>query len=416
MTLIKTSILSAIATIVKILAGFVSVKIVAIYIGPSGLALMGQMQNFIGMLSSVASGGINNGVIKYTAEHYDDEAVKQKIWNSALQISFVFLVPIGIVVVIFSDFISLKLLGTTKYSSIFVIFSTTVIFFVMNGLLTSILNGQKEIKILTLINIIGSLIGLVITVVLVTKYKIYGALLSGMITQSVVFFVTLVFVIKRSWFKISLFTKKFDKKYIKKLLSFSAMTLVSATMIPLSHIAIRNYIGNYIGWDEAGYWQAIWRISETYLMLITTTLSVYYLPKLSSIDDTKELRHEIFQGYKIILPITILMATIIYLLRDTIVMLLFTEEFSPMVELFLYQLLGDIVKIASWLFGFIMVAKAMTKLYILSEVFFIWSFVIIAIVLMNLYGLIGVTIAFLINYIMYAIFLYFALRGYLNDR
>jgi len=34
---------------------------VAVYVGPSGLALMGQMQNFIGMMSSVASGGVNSG-------------------------------------------------------------------------------------------------------------------------------------------------------------------------------------------------------------------------------------------------------------------------------------------------------------------------------------------------------------------
>ena len=85
-----------------------------------------------------------------------------------------------------------------------------------------------------------------------------------------------------------------------------------------------------------------------------------------------------------------------------------------MAELFLYQLLGDVIKIAAWLLGFIMVAKAMTKLSIFGEILFTLSFVGLVIFFVNLYGLIGVTIAFMVNYFMYLIFLYFSLKGYLS--
>ncbi|HQS78588.1 MAG TPA: oligosaccharide flippase family protein, partial [Sulfurovum sp.] len=166
MTLIKTSILSAIATIIRVIAGFVSVKIVAVYIGPSGLALVGQMQSFIGMMSSVASAGIGSGVVKYTAEHYEDESAKQKIWSSALKISLVLIVPMAVAIIFLAEFISLKLLHTREYSSVFIVFAVSLVFFVLNGLLSSILNGQKEIKRLTLLNIAGALFGLGVTIVL----------------------------------------------------------------------------------------------------------------------------------------------------------------------------------------------------------------------------------------------------------
>ena len=123
MTLIKTSVLSAISTIIKVIAGFVSIKIVAVYVGPSGLALMGQMQNFISMMSGIASAGVNSGVVKYTAEHYEDEEIKRKIWSSALKISLVLIVPMAIAIIFLADFISLKLLNTTQYSSIFIVFA-----------------------------------------------------------------------------------------------------------------------------------------------------------------------------------------------------------------------------------------------------------------------------------------------------
>ena len=414
MTLIKTSVLSAISTIIKVIAGFVSIKVVAVYVGPSGLALMGQMQNFISMMSSVASAGVNSGVVKYTAEHYEDEQIKQKIWSSALKISLVLIIPMAIGIIFLADFISMQLLNTAEYSSIFMVFAITVIFFVLNGLLTSILNGQKEIKKLTILNIVGSLFGLAVTILLVTQYELYGALIAGIVSQSIVFFITLAFVLKSSWFKLSMFLGSMDKEYRNKLLKYSLMTITYIITSSLSQIYIRHYLGANIGWDEAGYWQAIWRISETYLMLITTTLTIYYLPKLSSIQDKVELRKELLYGYKIIMPIVIVMALGIYIFRDFIISILFSEAFSPMAQLFFYQLIGDVIKIAAWLLGFIMVAKAMTRLSIFSEIFFACSFVGFVVLFVNIYGLIGVTIAFMVNYLIYMIFLYFSLRGYLS--
>jgi PST family polysaccharide transporter len=414
MTLIKTSILSAISTIIRIIVSFVSIKVVAVYIGPSGLALVGQMQNFIAMMSSIASAGVNSGVVKYTADHYEDEQAKQKIWSSALKISLVLVIPIAIAIIFLADFLSMKLLNTTEYGSIFILFAITVVFFVFNGLLTSILNGQKEIKKLTTLNIIGSLFGLVVTIGLVMNYQLYGALISGIISQSIVFFVTLAFVVKSSWFKLSMFLGSMDSEYKNKLLKYSAMAVVSSTMITLSQIYIRDYIGTKIGWDEAGYWQAIWRISETYLMLVTTILGVYYLPKFSNIQDKAELRAEIFYGYKIMMPIVMVMALAIYIFRDLIVSILFTKEFSPMLELFLYQLIGDVVKIASWFLSFVMAAKAMTKLFILSEVIFALSFLGLVMLFLNIYGLVGVTMAFMVNYIFYFFFSLLSLKKYLG--
>ena len=63
------------------------------------------------------------------------------------------------------------------------------------------------------------------------------------------------------------------------------MAITSALTVPVSHMIVRNYIGENLSWDDAGYWQGIWYISTMYLMVITTSLSVYYLPKLSEIQD-----------------------------------------------------------------------------------------------------------------------------------
>ena len=410
MTLVKTSILSGIATIIKMINGFVVIKIIAMYVGPSGLAFIGQFQNFISILMSFATGAINSGVVKYTAEHREDEAEKQRLWSTAIRISLGATFFTSLMLIIFHNYLSNLFFKTDEYGFIFLIFSVTLVLFVLNSLLLAILNGQKEIKKLITVGIISSFVGLILTGGLAYFFGLYGALVSYTTGQGLVFFVTLIFVFKSSWFKVKLFTAKLDKAYLKKLGKYTAMAITSALTVPLSQMIVRNYIGESLSWNDAGYWEGVWRISSTYLMVVTTTLSIYYLPRLSEIKDKIELRKEIFYGYKIIMPVVVVLALGIYFLRDIAILLLFTEEFMPMNDLFFYQLIGDVFKIASLLLGYVMVAKAMTKVFIVTEICFSLSFIILSVTLINYYGLIGVTMAFAVNYFIYLVFLNYIMR------
>jgi len=416
MTLIKTSVLSAISTLIKVVSGFIIVKVVSVYIGPSGLALVAQFQNFIGIASSIATGGIESGIVKYTAEFKEEIETKRKIWSNALKLTFILTFLVSFFTAIFSKYLSLRLLGTIEYSFVFIIFSITLIFFSLNSVLASILNGQGEIKRLTALNIIGSIIGLIVSVLLVIKFHLKGALLAGIFSQSIVFFITLSFVLKRSWFSIQMFSEKLDKDNIIKLLKFSAMMLVASISNMSALIFLRNYIGTNLGWDAAGYWQGVWRISETYLMLITATLSIYYLPKLSSIHNKTELRKEILHGYKVIMPIVITMAVAIYAFRDSIIKIIFTEEFAPMSELFLYQLIGDVFKIASWLLGFNLIAKAKSMIFIIKEISMVILFVFLSILLLSINGLIGITQAFMVLYIINLILIIYIFKIFIWNK
>ncbi len=410
MTLIKTSVLSAVATVIQVLSGFVATKIIAIYVGPSGLAFIGQFQNFIALVMALGSGSINTGVIKYTAEYRNDPEEKKKLWSTALRISFIGTFIGAVLLLIFYDRLSLLFFKDDSYGSLFIIFALTLGFYVLNSLLMAVLNGQKEIKKLITIKVTSSLTTLLLIAILTYWYGLYGTLLSLILTQSLIFVVTLVFVFKSHWFKRYMFTETIHIEYLKKLGKYTAMAIVASLSAPLSELIIRNYIGSSLSWNDAGYWQAIWKISSVYLMIITMTLSIYYLPKLSEIKKSTELRKEIFSGYKIIVPLTILLAAIVYISRDLIIILLFTEEFMPMRELFAYQLLGDVLKIISWLISFLMVAKAMTKVFIITEIIGFFSYIFLSFFFIDRFGLIGAPMAFAFNMFLYGILIFWIFK------
>jgi PST family polysaccharide transporter len=139
-------------------------------------------------------------------------------------------------------------------------------------------------------------------------------------------------------------------------------------------------------------------------MLVTTTLSVYYLPKLSELQDPADIKKEIWQGYKIILPVTATCGLIIYLLRDFIIRVLFTAEFVEMEVLFGWQMVGDALKIGSWIIAYLMVSKAKVKMFIITELLFSVLLYLLVSYFSHEYGLLGVSIAYALNYFLYWVF------------
>lgn len=398
MTLIKTSLLSLISTATKMLAGLVISKALAIYVGPSGLALVGQFQNFTQLLMTAAKGAIDTGVTKYTAEYGSDSERLAKLFSTAFRISLASSAVVGLVLVIASDRFSSYFLHTESYGYVVVVFGFTIGLFVLNNLLLCILNGLHEIRTYIVINVVQSLFNLVLTSVLIALFRLDGALIALVTNQSLILVIVLWKLRRHPLIRPANFLKGFDAGDARRLSRYALMTVVSAVVGPVSTMLVRGHITQTIGLTEAGYWQAAWYISSVYLTVVTTSLAVYYLPKLSATTENHEIRTELKGGYLTIMPIVALMALGIYASKALIVKLLFTAEFTPMLVLFKWMLIGDVVKLASWLFSYLMLAKAMTKAFVSTEIIFSSSFVLLTMALTPHYGLEGVMIAHALNY------------------
>ena len=79
--------LTSVATLVKMATGLVSVKVVAGIIGPAGVALVGQLNNFSTIVMQLACGGINSGVTKYVSEDKEDKGKLYSLLSTALRIT-----------------------------------------------------------------------------------------------------------------------------------------------------------------------------------------------------------------------------------------------------------------------------------------------------------------------------------------
>ena len=228
------------------------------------------------------------------------------------------------------------------YGYVFVLFGFTILFYALNMGLASVINGYKEFKRYVRINIAGSLVGLVFTLSLVLLWQLEGALIGAVTFQSIMFFISLWMVRKLPWLRWSYFKNRLNRELAKRYFRYSLMTLTTAATVPMSQMLLRGYVISEISVTEAGWWEAMNRISNMYLMVITTSFSVYYLPRLSELTDRLELRREIFRSYKVIVPCLLGGFALVYLLRFVVIRLLFTPDFLPMENLFAWQLADNL--------------------------------------------------------------------------
>lgn len=373
------------------------------------MAYLGQFQNTTAILTMFATGAIASGVVKYLAQYKNDPIKRQEVVNAATLIVLCCSLVISLIVMAVSGYLSMAAFKTTDFWMVYLLFGlflTTVSF---NVIFAALLNGLNEIKRLTIINISSSLIGICLTVLFAYYFGVKGVLLSGT-ALSVILFSLYLFLFRKAGIQWKPNFKKVNRQVMKLLLRFTLMAVVSGLLVPTIQILVRDKIIIDFSTDEAGYWQAVTKISDYYLSFITMVLSVYYMPKISGIEDRKELRTEILQGYKLVIPTISLLALLIWLAKGIIIQLLFSPAFEPMKPLFTFQLLGDVFKIGSWLLAMIMIAKAMVKIYIVTEIIFAALYVFLSYYFINRYGLVGATYGFCLNYAIYWITMAFIMK------
>lgn len=409
--ILKVFSLTSLSTIIKMATGFITIKVISVIIGPSGIALLGQLSSFSAIVLTLATGGISFGVTKYVAEFSDNEKQLKKLLSTAFSVVLFSSLSCGLLLVVFRDYLSIKIFLTSQYSYVFLVFGVTILLYSLNMTMLSIVNGFKEFKSYVNINIVNSIIGLIFTIIAVYFFGLRGGLVAAVSYQSFVFFVTIYILRNKFWLSKKYFLNGFDWAIFKKYLNYSLMALTSAATVPVSQLLIRGRLIKTISVSEAGYWEAMNQLSNMYLMIVTTSLSVYYLPTFSKAANNNELRDEIFKGYKIIMPLLFLGLIVLYFIRFEIIELVYTSDFSSMSELFIYQFIGDFFKIAGWLLAFNMLARSMTKTFITTEICFSALYVVNSYWLVNVGGtVVGVTQAYLINKVLYFIIMLIVFR------
>jgi PST family polysaccharide transporter len=400
--LVKAATLNTANISVKIIAGILISKFIAVYIGPQGMALIGNLRNFLSAIQSIAISGLYNGVVKFISQFKTNTLELTKTLSTVFYFGFFSSILLAFLCYYNAAFIN-GLIFSKNYNYTYVVEALSIVlpFYALNMFAFSIMNGFAKYQILLIINIISQILGLLVTLLLIWQNNIDGALVAVVITPALNLLITIVGIAFRQNLMSSIKITDISFSILNKLSPYMIMALVSTIALPIVMIIIRNYLIAEIGMKAAGYWTAMTRVSDYYLMFINSLMALYILPRFAEINSRKAFRKEVFSFYKTIMPVFAGLLVIIYFSRSFLINILFTEDFRPVEDLFGYQLLGDFIRVLSMVIAYQFLAKKMFAHFIILEVFLFVSMYFSSVYLIDVFGLKGAVMGHCLSYFMH---------------
>jgi polysaccharide transporter, PST family len=414
MNIVRSSFYTSLATGARLLAGLVAIKLVAWYAGPAGVGKLGQFLSLMSLLAVLAGGGISAGIVKYVAEYRDDPGRLSRLLSAALWYALCASCLMGGLALLLSRPLALWLLGDARYAGLIRVLAVAQLGIALLNYILAVINGFMDVRRLAFIQVAGSLVGIVMMVWLSRWLHLYGALLALVVSQLLWLAIGVPAWWRSSYFRRGMLRLRYDREMTGRLAAFSVMTISSAVLAPLVNIAVRDHLAAQLGWEQVGYWQAVSKVSDAYLLFLTTAINIHYLPRLASTHTRAALLHELREAGRYLLPAVVLLAATVYVFRGWVTRLLFTPDFVAANALYGPQLVGDVIKIAAFVLSYLMLAKAMTRLFVIAECVFAASYLALVFLFTARFGLVGAMYAFALNYLLYLAFNVLVARRYLE--
>lgn len=402
--LFKITSLNSIHILLKLIFGFITSKALALFVGANGMAYVGNFRAFLNVVENFSLLGIQNAIIKYVSEYQNDKIKLKSILATFGLLLLVSSLCISLILIFGASYLSKQLFNHSEiYGFLFYVLAILFPLYVFSTYCISVVNGFQKYKNVIYIQIISSGIALLFSLFLIYYYSTFGALVSLVLAPVFVFFVCLFFL--KNIISISdVFSfQNFNFSVVKNVSEYVLMALVSGVIGSFVLLEIRTDIISITGLQNAGIYEGLQRISSYYLLFVSSIMTIYFYPKLA---ETNSNNKDIVLYYlKTIIPLFTIGLVIIYFLRKLIIQVLFSSEFDTMESLFLWQLLGDLLKAISLIFGTILIAKKQTKVFIITEIISLFILYFSSNWMLHTVGISGIVMAHTFTYFMYLLVL-----------
>jgi O-antigen/teichoic acid export membrane protein len=392
-----------------ILISIVRSKFVAVLLGTTGIGVLGLFTSTLGILAMISNFGLNVSAVSaiskasVTGNHrlISKSIVTIKRW-------FIFSGILGaILTLILSTRLSQWIFGSNSYTWGFIFLSIAIFFQTLSTGMSALLQGLRKLKELAIVGILGSSIGLVISVILFYLYGVKGIIPSLIITAIIIYFVSwyLVRKIKVDNIKISI-----NESYVDgiEMIKVGMVLLITNLVGTLVLYITQLFINQTGGLDQLGLYLSSFAIINGYFGIIFTAMGTDLFPRISAISDNNiEIKKMINQQSEIMM--LILGPILIFLISflPFVIKVLLSSKFLPMIGLLKWAILGVVFQSVSYPLGLVFAAKGYKKTYFFIVMSLHGVTLLAYVILYYFLKLEGIGIAFLL---IHFLFLFILLR------
>lgn len=402
--ILRSSSIIAGASISSAVIGLVRTKAAALLLGPVGIGLIGLLQSLMSSATTIFALGFGTVGARQIADAFGNNNTEQlAVARRALVWGMLGLGLLGgMMIWLLRTPIAEYLLKDSSSASSVGWMAIGVFLTIASGSQGALLRGMRRIGDVARITVISSTISMIVGVLSLWIFGSKGILLYILAVPLVSYATGHFFVSRLENIKPTNLTTKTLINEWRGLAVVGTSFMLTGLVVAGSHFTVRSIIKEELGLESLGLYQAAWMVTVTYIGFVIGSMSNDYYPRLASIiRKNSEANITINQQ----IEITLLLATPILLfmqaLAPIVIRILYSQEFSPAVEILRWQILGDAFKIAGWPLGLVALAANDSKTYMYTESVAIVIFVSIIWLLIPTIGINATGLAYLCMYIIY---------------
>jgi PST family polysaccharide transporter len=362
--ILRTSSIIGGASAINIFIGIVKVKVLAVLLGPAGVGLMGLYQNIMSMASTLAGCGLgSSGVRQLAASSGEVETlvlVRRALWLANLALGLVGMLALWLL----REPVAIWVFGGARHASAVGWLGLGVLLTLIAGSQTALLQGLRRIGDVARVNIICGFLGAAVGTLVVYWRGADGVLWFVLTAPAVSVLVAGYYAARlprpaasRDWQAI--------RQQWQAMLRLGIPLMAAGFLNLGTQLAARSIIVRELGLEASGHFQAAWTISMTYIGFVLGAMAADYYPRLTNvINDHAEARKVVTEQAEmgLLLAGPVLLAMITF--APWVIHLLYAKNFTPATNVLRWQVLGDVLKVASWPLGFILLAQGRGSIFI----------------------------------------------------
>lgn len=384
----------------RALGGLTINKLFSIYLGPAGLTLLSHFQNLTSLFTLVPSEGVNRSIMKYWSDPQMSEQEKKAVFRTGLWVTLSIYVLTFLGLYVWQgDFFFSRFIQDLSPETFLLVFIPAVFLMLLSGYLNSVILALRQVRAYAMINIIGLLLLVGVVYLGIKSGNQDQALLSFSLGYGLMFFCALIYLLfKRKLYGLSI--GKPNRKALGRIFKFLAMAISAIIFGRFLDFMVRDYVIDLYGLERTGLWQAVAKMSTSYLLVFTGTVGVVYYPKMASlIHEHKALKSYVMRVMGFVALVSIIALGVYWLNKEFVLQLFFAKGFEKGAYLVKYQIFGDFFSILSYLLAYLLSARVETTKYIFAQLVSAVIYVGLIFLLIDQYNLEALTLAYMIRYI-----------------
>ena len=408
--ILKSSSIIGGASFINIAIGLLRTKVLAILLGPVGVGLTSLYTGFLLTAGTFASMGVGTVGTRQIAEAFShDDARAILVARRAMFWGTMLLAGIGALAVCsLRTILAVYVLGGASHASVIGWLSVGVALTVAAASQGALIQGMRRIGDLARLSVYSSMLNTVLGIALLWRWGKAGLIGYVLIGPLMTFVLGHVYVSRLPKAGTDTVTLQELTREWTTLLRLGFAFVGAGLATSLIQLWIRIDVGRVLGTASLGQYQAAWTISMQYVSFVLTAMASDYYPRLTGvIRDHKAARRLVNEQTEIAMLLSTPIFIAMMAMAPWVMHLLYSASFAPAIEILRWQVLGDVVKVASWPLGFIILAAGDGKAFFWTETS-AWVVTAGLIgILMPVTGLRITGVAYMVMYVFYLALVYF---------